>query len=177
MSLRRLAGCVLFLYLHSLCVGVFSDAGIIRQHGDSTRHTRVILFTFQTFTFKPSHVMWIAVCFYYVSWNSRRRSSPWYHYRPTFHIVSQHLYSANLENQYMLYFIANGLLQSWVCSLDSIPSCREKQLQSLQNYAARLVTNTRKYENITLFLKSLYWLPVIYKSIFNVVILTLQGPK
>ena len=36
------------------------------------------------------------------------------------------------------------------------------KLQKIQNFAARIITNTRKFDHITLVLQELRWLPVSY---------------
>ena len=41
------------------------------------------------------------------------------------------------------------------------------KLQSIQNCAAHIVTNTRKFSSITPVLKRLHWLPVEYRSVFK----------
>ena len=41
------------------------------------------------------------------------------------------------------------------------------RLQSIQNSAARIVTNSSKYTQITLVLRKLHWLPVQFRSEFK----------
>ena len=45
------------------------------------------------------------------------------------------------------------------------------RLQRVQNSAARLVTRSKKFDHVTLHLKSLHWLPVIQRIDFKVVLL------
>ena len=49
----------------------------------------------------------------------------------------------------------------WYGMLPYYPKGQLQKLQRVQNAAARLVTNTRKYAHITPVLKSLHWLPVV----------------
>ena len=42
-----------------------------------------------------------------------------------------------------------------------------RKLQCIQNSAARIVTNTSRFCNITPTLKKLHWLPVEHRSIFK----------
>ncbi len=46
-----------------------------------------------------------------------------------------------------------------------------KQLQLIQNAAARILTRTRKSEHITPVLRSLHWLPVTFRVDFKVLLL------
>jgi len=62
--------------------------------------------------------------------------------------------------------------------LYGLPSTLMTRLQKVQNYSARLVTRTHKREHITPVLNSLYWLPVIYRSQYKILVYTfktLQG--
>ena len=48
------------------------------------------------------------------------------------------------------------------------------RLQMIQNMAARVVTNSRKYDHITPILISLHWLPVKYRIDFKILTLTFK---
>jgi len=52
------------------------------------------------------------------------------------------------------------------------PSSLMTGLQKVQNSSARLVTRTHKREHITPVLNSLYWLSVIYRWQYNIVMYT-----
>ncbi len=57
-----------------------------------------------------------------------------------------------------------------------------RQLQLIQNAAARILTRTRKSEHITPVLRSLHWLPVTFRIDFKVLLLIYKslnglGPK
>jgi hypothetical protein len=49
------------------------------------------------------------------------------------------------------------------------------KLQRLQNSAARLITNSRKYDHITPVLKELHWLPVKYRIEYKILLLTYKA--
>ena len=46
------------------------------------------------------------------------------------------------------------------------------RLQKIQNCAARIVTNTGKYDHITPFLKKLHWLPVRFRISYKILLIT-----
>ena len=56
--------------------------------------------------------------------------------------------------------------------LYGLPKYLINSLQLLQNSAARLVTLTRRQEHITPILRSLHWLPVHYRIVFKILLLT-----
>ena len=49
------------------------------------------------------------------------------------------------------------------------------KLQRVQNAAARLITNTRKYDHITPALYNLHWLPVFYRIYFKILIVAFKA--
>ena len=59
--------------------------------------------------------------------------------------------------------------------LYGIPEYAIKKLQRVQNLAARVITRSSKYSSITPTLKKLHWLPVKYRIIFKVVLLTFKA--
>jgi len=51
------------------------------------------------------------------------------------------------------------------------------RLQRIQNSAARIVNNTRKYDHITPILQKLHWLPVRQRIHFKVLLITSKSSK
>ena len=52
-----------------------------------------------------------------------------------------------------------------------LPSSQINRLQSVQNTAARILTNTHKYDNITPVLHSLHWLPIYQRIKFKTLVI------
>ena len=50
-----------------------------------------------------------------------------------------------------------------------------KKLQYVQNAAARIVTQTRKFYHITPVLFDLHWLPVSYRIVFKILLLVFKS--
>ncbi|KAK0146594.1 hypothetical protein N1851_014100 [Merluccius polli] len=59
--------------------------------------------------------------------------------------------------------------------LTGLPQQSIKQLQLIQNAAARVLTRTKRSEHITPVLKSLHWLPISYRIDFKVLLLVYKS--
>ena len=85
--------------------------------------------------------------------------------------------------KYLTQKAAEQLVHAFVTSridccnslLYGLPKCQLQKLQRVQNSAARLVTNTRKYSHITPILKSLHWLPVEQRLKYKVLLITFRA--
>lgn len=62
---------------------------------------------------------------------------------------------------------------------NSLFTCLNKKvlarLQSVQTSAARLLTSTSSRAHVTPVLKSLHWLPVVYRVQFKILVLTFRA--
>ena len=59
--------------------------------------------------------------------------------------------------------------------LTGLPKKTIRQMQLIQNAAARILSRTRKYDQITPVLRSLHWLPVTYRIDFKVLLLVYKS--
>ena len=55
------------------------------------------------------------------------------------------------------------------------PKYQIRKLQRVQNTAARLITNTRKYDRISPVLYELHWLPAFYRIHFKISIIAFKA--
>ena len=62
----------------------------------------------------------------------------------------------------------NALLAGATSSLTS-------KLQNVQNAAAKLITRRKKYDHVTPILQDLHWLPIEYRIIFKILLLTYKS--
>lgn len=61
--------------------------------------------------------------------------------------------------------------------LYGLPDCQVKRLQRVQNVAARIVSRTERSAHISPVLYNLHWLPIRYRIIFKVLLLTYRCLK
>ena len=63
--------------------------------------------------------------------------------------------------------VANAFVSSRLDDCNSLSGIHLHRLQSIQNNAARIVTNSSKYNRITLLFRKLHWLPIQFRSEFK----------
>ena len=51
-----------------------------------------------------------------------------------------------------------------------MPKFQLQRLQYVQNIAARVVCQGRKYDHITPMLQELHWLPIHYRTVFKIIL-------
>ena len=101
-----------------------------------------------------------------------------------------HLYRINNLRKYLDTDTLKTIIHAFIFStLDycnilyyNLPKKSLLKLQKVQNYAARILTNTRRFEHITPILRELHWLPITDRIKFKILVTTYkcingQSPK
>ena len=94
-----------------------------------------------------------------------------------------HLYNIRRIRKYLSKENTETLIHAFVSSridycnslLYGVPNCHLYKLQRVQNAAGRLIFEESKYCHVTPLLKSLHWLPVKYRIIFKVLLITFKA--
>ena len=97
--------------------------------------------------------------------------------------MGDHITKTNSAAFYYLYNIRRiGKYLSKECRLDycnsllyGLPAYQIQKLQRVQNSAARLVFHESKFCHITPLLRALHWLPVAYRIVFKILLLTFNA--
>ena len=93
------------------------------------------------------------------------------------------LYNIKRIRKYLPFEAAKSLVQAFVISridycnaiLYGLSAIHVNRLQRVQNAATRLLTNTPRYSHITPVMINLHWLPVKFRIIFKVNLLTFKA--
>ena len=93
------------------------------------------------------------------------------------------LYKIRRITKYLLYKSAQTLILALVighldyCNslLYGLPVCYINKLQQVQNAAARLISNSTRFDHISPVMKDLHWLPVKYRVMFKLVVYTFKA--
>ena len=77
----------------------------------------------------------------------------------------------------MLLYLAELIIVTVYCNslLYGVPNCHLRKLQRVQYAAACLIFEESTYCYVTPLLKSLHWLPVKYRIIFKVLLITFKA--
>ena len=97
--------------------------------------------------------------------------SGWYHLRRIWKV--RHLLSCDQTTILVHAFIISRL-DGNNCLLYGLSDKALQPLQKLQNAAAKLIFNARKFDHVTPILKSLHWLPVKQRILFKLLLLTFK---
>lgn len=93
-----------------------------------------------------------------------------------------YLYNLRRIRKYLSRDVVEKLVHAFITSrldycnslLFGMPGCLISKIQRIQNAAARLVTNSSKYDHITPILYDLHWLPVEYRIQFKILIMAFK---
>ena len=84
-------------------------------------------------------------------------------------------YLSSTTTEILVHAFVSSKLDNCNSLLYGLPNCLLKKLQHVQNAAARLITLSRKHEHITPILFNLHWLPVNYRIIFKILLITYKA--
>ena len=97
--------------------------------------------------------------------------------------INYYIYSIGKIRKYLDRPTAEKMVNATITSrldycnslLYGIPKRLRQQLQICQNNSARIITRTRKFEHITPILVDLHWLPVEYRIMYKIVLITYKA--
>ena len=94
----------------------------------------------------------------------------------------QHLRNISHIRKFLSFDAVQAVVHALVCSqIDTnnslyygLPNTQLQRLQRIQNAAARVIYKKSKYEHVTPLLYELHWLPVSYRILFKLLVLTFK---
>ena len=98
--------------------------------------------------------------------------SSFYHLR---NISNIRKYLSSTTTEILVHAFVSSKLDNCNSLLYGLPNCLLKKLQHVQNAAARLITLSSKHEHITPILFNLHWLPVNYRIIFKILLISYKA--
>ena len=75
----------------------------------------------------------------------------------------------------LIHYLVTSQLDYRNSLLNGVPDYKLKRIQRMQNIAARIVSRCPYRDHITPVLESLHWLPVKYRILFKLLLLTYKG--
>ena len=104
------------------------------------------------------------------------------HINKTYQSAFYSLYNISRIRKYLPLEAAKTLVQAMVINridycnaiLYGLPAIHIRKLQCVQNAAARLLANTTRYSHITPVMIDLHWLPVEFRIIFKMILMTFK---
>jgi hypothetical protein len=95
-----------------------------------------------------------------------------YHLR---NIAKIRIFLTPKSTEILVYAFISSKLDYCNSLLYGVPKFQLQKLQHVQNAAARLITQSCKYDHITSVLINLHWLPVEYRVKFKLLLLTFKA--
>ena len=94
-----------------------------------------------------------------------------------------HLRNISHIRKYITLSVAKTIVHALACSrIDAnnalyygLPMLQIKKLQRIQNAAARVILRRRKYDHVTPALEKIHWLPVLYRILYKILIITYKA--
>ena len=100
------------------------------------------------------------------------KKSAFYHLRT---ISRTRKYLSTQTTEILIHAFVTSKLDECKSLIYNVPKNVIKKLQSVHNAAVRLITRSRKCDNITPILFDLYWLPVSERIKFKILLLTFKA--
>ena len=136
------------------------------------------------FYFLSKHVASIISTQYLLFNISNQHPDP-FNFHPAYwrHAPYYHLHNIRKIRKFLSQEATCTIINAFIASqidycnslMNGLPENLIKKLQRVQNTAARLVFNLRKYEHITPALVTLHWLPVKYRIEFKTLLIVFKG--
>ena len=98
--------------------------------------------------------------------------SAWFHLR---NIAKVRPYLDHASTERLIHAFITAKLDCFNSLYYGSPTCMLQRLQRVQNAAARLVTRSSKYSQITPILSDLHWLPVSYRITVKILLMTFKA--
>ena len=98
--------------------------------------------------------------------------SSFYHLRNISYIRK---YLSSTTTETLVHAFISSKLDHCNSLLCGLPNYQIKKLQHFQNTAARLITLSRKHEHVGPILLNLHWLPIHYRIMFKILLITYKG--
>ena len=106
------------------------------------------------------------------------------HITKTCSVAFYYLFNVSRIRKYLTKKCTETLIHAFISSgldycnslLFGVPECHLHKLQRFQNAAARLIFQESRFCHITPLLKSLHWLPVKYRIVFKIILITFKAP-
>ena len=93
------------------------------------------------------------------------------------HLIQEHIrkYLTKECTETLIHAFISSRLDYCNSLLFGVPECHLHKLQRVQNAAARLIFQESRFCHITPLLKSLHWLPVKYRIVFKIILITFKA--
>ena len=142
-----------------LPVPIVQEISVVSETIRSSQKARNIGVTFDNHFLFNDHVA--TIC-----------KSSFYHLRNISYIRK---YLLSTTTEILVHAFVSSKLDYCNSSLYGLPNYQVKKLQHVQNASARLMSLARKNEHITPILLNLHWLPIHYRIVFKILLITYKA--
>ena len=142
-----------------LPVALVQEIAVVSETIPSSQKARNIGVTFDNHCLFNDHV--VSIC-----------KSSFYH-RRNISYIRKYLFSTTTE--ILVHAFVSSKLDYCNSLLYELPNYQVKKLQHVQNAAARIIYLSRKHKHITPILLNLHWLPIRYRIVFEILLITYKA--